>query len=187
VDAVVTAVGVVGQTGELSPLYDVPAPVRAAISFVLVLAVGAGLLCFRERAVHRAVDLTIKGTPLAVVYGGIAFGLLAFVGGYAIAQMGRVTTDLVFLRASLVALGLAGVALGGFGYLVGGIWVTEVEGDRRPWVGAAVGAGISAVPFMVPTLFVAVLGWLLLAAFGLGNVTREWIHGDRTVEAEGGG
>ncbi|PSP78830.1 hypothetical protein BRC88_09935 [Halobacteriales archaeon QS_4_69_225] len=130
------------------------------LSFALVLAAGGGLLARREEDVHRAVDLVTEGSPLTVVYGLVAFGLLAFVGTYAITQLGRLTTLAVLLQASLVAFGLAAVVLGGFGYLVVGTWLTEVE---------------------------AVLGWVLLATVGLGNVTREWIHGERTVESESGG
>ena len=181
------AVTVVGQTADLSALLGLSGAARGVLSFVLVLAVGGGLLTRREEDVHRAVDLVTEGSPLTVVYGLVAFGLLAFVGAYAITQLGRLTTLAVLLQASLVALGLAAVALGGFGYLVVGTWLTEVDGARRPRSGAVIGAGLSPVPWVALPEFLAVLGWVLLATVGLGNVTREWIHGERTVESESGG
>ena len=180
-------VTVVGQTADLSALLGLSGAARGVLSFVLVLAAGGGLLARREEDVHRAVDLMTEGSPLTVVYGLVAFGLLAFVGTYAVTQLGRLTTLAVLLQVSLVALGLAAVVLGGFGYLVVGTWLTEVDGARRPRSGAVIGAGLSAVPWVTLPEFLAVLGWVLLATVGLGNVTREWIHGERTVESESGG
>lgn len=185
--AAVTAAWVVGQSADLSTLLELSGPAYGVLSFALVGLAAVGFLARRESDVHRAVDLMREGSPLTVVYGVIAFGLLAFVGGYLISQLGRVTTRAAVFQLILVGVGLAAVVLAGFGYLVVGTWLTELGGGRRPWSGAAIGAGLSAAPWVFLPLVPAVFGWILLAAIGLGNVTRHWIHGDRTVESEASG
>ena len=184
---VLTGRWVVGQTAELSTLLELSGPVYGLLSVVLVGLTAAGLVARREADVHRAVDLMREGSPLAVLYGVIAFGLVAFVGGYIISQLGRVTTRAAVFQFVLVLAAFAAVVLSGFGYLVVGTWLTELEGRRRPWSGAAIGAGLSAVPWIVLPRVPAVLGWILVAAVGLGSVTRAWVHGERTVDSEAGG
>lgn len=185
--AAVTAVGVVGQTTDLSALLDLSGPVYGLLSSALVGLTAAGFLARREADVHRAVDLLREGSPIMIVYGVLAFGLVAFIGGYLISQLGRVTTSAALFRPIVLLFCFAAVVLAGFGYLVVGTWLTELEGTRRPWSGAVIGAGLSAVPWVFLPLLPAVLGWILLAAVGLGNVTRAWVHGERTVESETGG
>jgi hypothetical protein len=181
-----TTASVVAGAADLSALLDLSGPARGAISFVLVLLVGVGLLVRREAAVDRAVDLARDGSPLAVVYGVIAFGLLAFVGGYVLTQAVELAPGTVVPQVLLVLVGLAAVVLAGFGYTVLGTWLTEIEGQRRPWPGIVLGAVLSAIPWLVLPGVVAGLGWILLAAVGLGSVTRHWVHGERTVATEAG-
>lgn len=183
----VTAAGVVGQTADLSALLELSGPARGMLSFALVLLAGVGLLKRRESDVHRAVDIMAEGFPLTMIYGAIAFGLLVFSGSYIITQLGRLTSRAVVFQVSLAVLGLAIVVLGGFGYLVVGTWLTEIEGARQPLAGAVIGAGLSAAPWVALPELPALFGWILLATVGLGNVTREWVHGERTVEAESDG
>jgi hypothetical protein len=182
-----TVAPVVGQAGGLGMLLDLSGPALAAGSFVLVLLVGVGLLSGRPEAVERAVDLTVDGTPLAVIYGIVAFGLLAFVGGYVFTQAARLAPSASVLQGALGILGLAAVVLGGFGYAVLGTWLTQVEGSRRPWPGVVLGAILSAIPWVVLPALGAALVWILLAAVGLGSVTRDWVHNDRPAESELGG
>lgn len=178
-----TVAPVVAGATDLSALLELSGPARGTLSFVIVLLVGVGLLARREAAVERAVDLTVDGSPLAVVYGIIAFGLLAFVGGYALTQAVELAPGTVVPQVLLALVGLAAVVLGGFGYAVLGTWLTEIEGHRRPWPGVVLGAVLSAIPWLVLPGVAAVMGWILLAAVGLGSVTRHWIHGERTVAA----
>lgn len=179
-----TIAPLVGQAGGLGVLLDLPGPALGALSFALVLLVGTGLLIWRPGAVDRAVDLTVEGTPLSIIYGVIAFGMVAFVGGYLITQLGQVATSAALLQVSVGLVGLAAVALGGFGYAVFGTWLTQVEGDRRPWPGVALGAALSAAPWAVLPPLGAALAWILLAAVGLGNATQDWIHSDQPTESE---
>lgn len=175
---------IVAQFGNLSTLLELSGPARGALSFALVLLVGVGLLIRREAAVDRAVDLAADGSPLAVVYGLIAFGLLGFVAGYLLTQTAEFAPGTDLITVILVLAVLAAVALGGFGYAVVGVWITDIEGERRPWPGAVLGAALSAVPWLVLPGAAALFGWLLLSAVGLGSVTRHWVHGERTVESE---
>lgn len=168
-----------------SVVVDVPGPVRAAASFLLVLAFGTALLRRRGPAVERAVDRTVEGSPVAVIYGVMAFVLVGFAGGYIISQAARVGVSGSFLPwLVVVGVGAGVTVLAAFGYTVIGTWLTEVEGARRPWPGVVVGAALSSLPWLVLTPLTAVLLWMAVAAVGIGTPTRIWVHGERTLETE---
>ncbi|MFB6252073.1 MAG: hypothetical protein ABEI27_10395 [Halobellus sp.] len=176
------------QIGGPSLIFGLSGRVYAGLSFLTVLLTGIGLLVGRDGFVGRAVDSAIEGSPLAVLYGVLPFVFVAFVGGYAMSQLARagIVSPLLSRGWSLLTV-LVGVGFGGLGYLVVGTYLTEIEGERRPWHGAVVGAVLSALPWLfIPTL-PALLLWFLGAAAGLGASTRRWVHGERTVEAETGG
>jgi hypothetical protein len=161
-------------------LAAVDGPVAAVASFLLVLVGSVALLSVRERAVGRAVDRTLDGSPVAVLYGLVAFGLVLVVGAYVVSQVGQ------FGRAGLPLAVVVGVVVGGallalsaFGYLVVGTVLTQIAASRDPWVGAVVGAGLSALPWLVLPLAPALGVWLLVAAGGAGASTRHYIHGER--------
>jgi hypothetical protein len=173
------------QVGDPSALFGLSGPVLSALSFVSVLAVGVVLLRWRGPLVDRAVDRVVDGSPVAVVYGFMAFGLVAFAAGYLTTQVptfapapGPVRTAGSLLSA--VAL----VALAGFGYLVLGTYLTQLEGGRRPWPGVVVGAALSAVPWTVLPTLPALAVWVAVSAVGLGSPTRHWVHDTRTAERE---
>ena len=171
-------------TADPSVLLGVPGPIRAAVSFLLVSLFGAVLLARRGVTVERAVDRTVDGSPIGFVYGVIAFGLVAFVGGYVVSQAVRVGLGGVVLPIVTVLLGGATLTLAGLGYTVVGTWLTGIEGSRRPWPGAVVGAVLSALPWLVLPPLPAAVVWIAVAAVGLGNTTRRWVHGERTVETK---
>lgn len=153
--------------------------VRAAASFTLVLVFG-GVLPYRHGDyVDRAVDASLDRPRSAVVYGLMSFGLVVFAGGYASSQLARLSG---LLAAALGLAGLAALVLAGFGFLVVGTLVTEIRGSRRPWQGLVLGAGISAVGWLfLPPLW-ALAVWILIAAFGVGGPTREWLHTPRRAD-----
>jgi hypothetical protein len=173
------------QFGALPAIGELSGVVRGVIAFLLVLATEALLLSRRAAVVDRAIDRTANGSPSAVVYGVIAFGLVAFLGGYLFTQAGRlgVGGDAVRLAGGLL-VGGAVLTLGSFGYLVVGTYLTEIESVRRPWVGAVIGASLSAVPWIVLSTLSALSVWVVVAAVGVGEETRNWVHGERTVESE---
>lgn len=184
VGGVVTA----AQIGDPSALLELSGPAYAVLSFLAILATGAGLLVRREPGVDLAVDRAVRGLPLAAVYGIIPFAAVAFVGGYVVSQGARVGVTSRLLVQTLGALvAVAMVALAGLGYLVVGAYATELEGERRLWVGAVVGAALSALPWLLLPLVPALVAWIVVAAVGLGGTTQRWVHGERTVETETSG
>jgi len=182
------AVGVVAQIGDLSALFGLSGRIYAGLSFLVVLASGGVLLVTRDEFVERAVDRVVDGSPLSILYGVIPFLLVAFAGGYALNQFARAGVGGPLLaRGWSLLVAAVGVGFVGLGYLVTGTYLTEVEGERRPWHGAVVGAVLSALPWLFLPTLPAVVVWVLGAAAGLGAPTQQWVHGKRTVETEAGG
>ena len=160
---------VVAQVGDPSALLGLSGPVQATLSFLSILVAGVGLLSWRAGTVDKAVDRAIQGLPLAAVYGIIPFAAVLFISGYVLSQSARVG---VASQALAEVLGIAVVAavatLAALGYLVIGGYATELEGERRLWIGAAVGAGLSALPWLVLPTLPALATWVVVAAIGLG-------------------
>lgn len=170
-----------------SALFELSGPAYAAASFAVLLAAAATFLARREAAVDRAVDHAVGGSPLAVVYGVIPFGAVAFVGGYVLSESARVgVATRLLVVVLMIAVVVATTAFAGLGYLIVGAYVTELEGRRRLRTGAVVGAAIGAVPWIALPPGPALAVWVGVAAVGLGGTTREWVHGERTVETEAG-
>jgi hypothetical protein len=164
-------------------LADLSGPTRGALSFALVLLFDVALLARRPATVDRAVDRVLDGSPAAVLYGLVAFALVAVFGSYGLSQVARVGVAPTALRpVGTVVVGTALAALAAFGYLVVGTALTGIEGARRPWVGAVVGAVLSALPWLVLPVLPALACWTLVAAVGLGAPTRHYVHDARTVE-----
>jgi hypothetical protein len=175
-----SVVGLPAQLEVPSSLAAVDGPVAAVASFLLVLVGSVALLTVRERAVVRAVKRTLDGSPTAVLYGLVAFGLVLVVGAYVVSQVGQLG------RAGLPLAVVVGVVAGGavlvlsaFGYLVVGTALTQIVSSRDPWVGAVLGSGLSAVPWLVLPLVPALGVWVLVAAAGVGASARHYIHGER--------
>lgn len=162
-----------------------PGPYYAVVSFALLSTVSVVLLFFRGALVERVTDRATGGSVFAVVYGVIPFGMTALLGGYALSQAARAGVGGVVFR-SLIGAAVGGtlVTFAGLGYLVVGGVVTEIERARRPAGGAVIGAGLSAVPWLVFPVKLALLVWMAVAAVGLGGATKAWVHGERTVAAE---
>ena len=176
---------VAAQVGDPSALLGLSAPVQATLSFLSILVVSVGLLSWRAGTVDEAVDRAIQGLPLAAIYGVIPFGVVLFVSGYVLSQTARVGVASQTLAQVLGMAVVAAIAvLAALGYLVVGAYATELEGERRLWVGAAVGAGLTALPWLVLPTLPALATWVVLAAIGLGGTTQTWVHGERTVETE---
>ena len=182
------AVGVIAQIGGPAGFFGLSGRIYAGLSFLAVLLSGVALLVSRSGFVGRAVDRVVDGSPVAVLYGILPFFFVAFAGGYALNQFARAGVGSPLLRRGWsLLISLVGVGFIGLGYLVLGTYLTEIEGERRPWHGAVVGAVLSALPWLLLPTVPAVLLWALGAAAGLGAPTRRWVHGERTVETEARG
>jgi len=173
---------VAGQPVDPTVLAEASGAVRAAASFAAVLLVGGGLLARYGGFVDRSVDASLERPRVAVVYGVMAFGLVAFVGGYAISQLGRLDVGASLPAVGLAVTGLAVLVLAGLGFLVVGTLITDVRGGRRPWQGLVLGAALSAVGWLLLPLVGGLIVWVLVASFGVGGPTREWFHTPRHVE-----
>lgn len=182
----VLADGGAASVAQVGPgaLAELGGPALGVVSFGGVLLVGVLLLTVSERTIERAVETHADWSPVSVIYGGFAFVLVGFMAGYAMAQAARleVTGTPLHLTAVVGATGVG--ALAGFGYVVLGTWLTELEGARRPWVGVVVGAAVGAVPWLVLPFWPALFVWGAVAAVGLGSPTRNWVHDERTVDSE---
>jgi hypothetical protein len=157
-------------------------PGRAAASFLLVLTVAAAVRYWRAGLLNRAVDATLERPLTAPLYGVATSALGWLVIAYAFGQALRLGG----------AVGQAGVVLGvgvalcaaGFGFVVVGAALMTVVGDRRPWAGPLVGAGLGAVVLVALPRPVGLVVWVFVAATGLGGVARRWIHASASVERQ---
>ena len=171
--------------GRLFTTVESSGPLRGVLSFFVMFVLALAVLRLRGPTVDRAVDRTADGSPVAVVYGVVAFGLVALVGGYGLSQVARVGIGAWVLQpAGIATVGGALATLGAFGYVVLGVYLTDLMGGRNPLLGALSGAVVSALPWLVLPPLPALGGWILLAAVGLGAPTRRYIHGERTVATE---
>ena len=162
-------------------LLEASGALLAAASFVLVLLLGGGLLYRYGEFVDRSVDASMDRPYVAVLYGVMAFGLVVFVGGYAVSQLARVGLGGTGLVVVVGAAGLVGLVLAALGFLVLGILITDVRGRREPRHGLVLGAALSAVGWLLLPFVGGALVWLLLAAFGVGGPTRRWFHTPRRI------
>jgi len=174
-----------GQPVDPSAVVELPGPARALGSFLLVLLFG-GLLRYRYGGfVDRSVDASMERPGVAVIYGLMAFGFVAFAGAYASSQLSQLPVGSVALATVAVTIaGLAVLLLAGLGFAVVGTLVTDVRGRRRPWHGLVLGAAISAAGWLLLPLLGGVLAWVLVASFGVGGPTREWFHSNRRAESD---
>jgi hypothetical protein len=164
-----------------SVVVEAPGRVRAAASFLLVVALGGALLYRHGPLVDRSVEAFMERPLAAAVYGVLAYALVAFLGTYALSQLSRLGVG-----AATVATGVGAVvvALTGFGFVVVGTSITDVLGARHPWKGLVVGGALSAVGWVLLPLLAAVVTWTVVAAVGIGGPARKWVHAERTVESE---
>ena len=132
---------------------DVSTPVRAAGSFVLVLLVGGTLLSLAAGFVDRSVDASMESPLRSIAYGTFAQIGLLLLGAYAVSQ-------LVSIGSSRRIVGVVGfwivslgwLVLAGFGFTVVGAGLTDAAGDRQLWSGVAIGAGVAAFVWVLPTV-----------------------------------
>ncbi|MFC7046133.1 hypothetical protein ACFQH6_12560 [Halobacteriaceae archaeon GCM10025711] len=170
------------QTVGPSLVTDASMLARVAGSFVLVLLFGWVLLTLSEEFVDHAVALSTASPAKSIVYGLVALIIVVFFGLYIITQLSQVSAPAVDVVT--VALGVLLLTLTSFGFTVVGVKLTEVAGERRHRLGVAVGAAISGVVWLVPVFPLALAVWLLVASFGVGGPTEEWLHAARDVDID---
>lgn len=168
------------QSIDPTVIVDVSAPVRAAGSFLVVLAVGGAVLYGFEDRVDRSVDSSMDHNPaVAVFYGFLVYGAVIFPSGYIATQLARVGVASPAVNVALwgiVGAVLLGVAA--WGFLVVGTLLTIVEGERRLWLGLVVGAVVSSVAWLVLPFLYGLLVWIVVPAVGIGGSMKTWVHGE---------
>ncbi|EMA08817.1 hypothetical protein SAMN05443574_12018 [Haloarcula vallismortis] len=195
-DAVVaiasTATGLAAATGtpvvgQLEPALaaDLSRPLRALVSFILVLVSGAVILQLRRGSVDDAIDAISDSPATAVVYGIAGYVILAIVGLYGATTLAGLSVASGILVRIVILIGSAFVlGLTSFGFLVVGTLLNDVFGNRRPSRGLLIGATLSAVTWLLFPPAGSIASSLAIAAFGIGGSVRVWIHSERTVETE---
>jgi hypothetical protein len=168
-----------------STVVDASPSVRAVASFVLVMLAGGLLLARYGGFVDRSVDSSKERLLLSVVYGAIAYGLVAFGCAYAYSQLVRLGVGGTALSTvAVVAVGLLVLGMAGLGFVVVGTLLTELGGQRQPWTGLVVGAAVSAVAWLALPLVAAVAAWFVVTAVGIGGSTRKWVHAEQAPRVE---
>ncbi|MBV0926201.1 hypothetical protein KTS45_18500 [Halomicroarcula limicola] len=176
---------VAGQSSGLPVVTGTSGAVRAVGSFALVLLFGGAVLYRHEGFVDRSLDALVDRPGVAVFYGLMAYLIVLAVGLYGISQLGRVgVADTLLGRLAVVCILAAIMLLTGFGFLVVGTLVTDLWGHHRPVYGLVVGAGLSAIGWLVLPVIGGLAVWVVLAAFGIGGATRLWYHAERSVDVE---
>lgn len=166
---------------------SVPPAVRALASFVLVAVIGAAIRSRYDETADRAVDAIVDRPKIAIVYGLLAFAILGFLGTYAGSVIARAPVgQTAFLTLALVVLSAAFLVLVALGHLVVGTLLTQLSGRLTPFQGLVLGAALSSLGWLFLSLPGALVAWLLVGAFGIGGLTREWVHASRADVDYGG-
>lgn len=164
---------------------DVSGPIRALASFTLVLLFGGAIVARYGTFVDESIDALVDRPYAAVPYGLMAYGVVVLVGLYGISQLGRVgVANTVLGQVGVVAILTVVVSLTALGFLVVGTLLTDLYGRRQPARGVVIGAALSAVGWLALPFVGGLALWVVVAAFGIGGMTRVWFHAERTIETE---
>lgn len=176
--------------GTLDPgvVFDAPAAVRAAVSFLVTVLLGGAIIYRYGGRVDVAARATRESPLLSVVYGLGAFGFVVFVVAFGLSELSRIGIGLrlvsVLVSVALLAMVLS---LGAVGFGIVGALLADVVGVRDPMFGLVGAAGASAAVWFALPFVVGALVWLLIAAVGIGGSTRRWVHQSPVEGVEAGG
>lgn len=163
---------------EPSALADLSALVRATVGAGIVLVVGAGFLTTRNSLVDRSIDASLKSLPSTVFYGLAVHFVFLFAGAYIISQITRVMSGLEVVVYGITGIGLMTAA--GLGYTVVGAAITQMAGERRTWLGLAIGTALAAGALLILPFIWSIGAWILIVSVGIGGSAREWFHASHT-------
>lgn len=159
---------------EPSAVTELSAPVRAIVGSTMVLVAGAAFLKARNSLMHRSVDASLESVPRSLFYGLAVHFVLLFAGAYIISQIARLMAGVESIVLGLTGIGLLTAA--GMGFTVVGIAITEITGDRRPWLGLGIGTALAAGALLILPFNWGVGAWVLIVSAGIGGPAREWFH-----------
>lgn len=171
--------GPVLQSTDSLAVLDVPPLVRAVASFLVVLLVGGAIIYQYGGRLDAAVDATTDEPVSSVLYGVVAIGVAVFLVGYAFSQLSTLGATALVFTLSVVILGGILSVLGGFGFVVVGLWVTRLLDAGDPWIGLVTAGTVGALAWFLLPALVALVVWFGIAAVGIGGPARVWMHADR--------
>ena len=167
------------QALDPSVLFDAPASARAAAVFLLTVVFGGAIIYRYGGRIDAAVDASKSNPLLSIVYGLIAYGLVAFFVVYAYSQVVRIGVGTGVITAlAVVVLGGILLSLSGLGFVVVGAWLTDSFDIGDTWTGLVGVALLGAVALLVLPIGLGLLVWLGIAAVGVGGPTRSWMHAE---------
>lgn len=162
--------------GQFASGVDAAPPVRAAVAFVLVLAVGGVLLARREAFVDRAIDATLARPLASLGYGAAALAVVGFAGVYLASQLALVSVGGLNVGGVGLLFGaLALLVTAALGFTVVGGVLVLVWGGRNDWSGLALGAALAAALSLLDPVL-AGAGAAVVVAAGIGGAARTWLH-----------
>jgi hypothetical protein len=170
--------GVAAAQVDPSTITEASSLVRALISLLLVLLFGGVVRYLYEEFVEESIASSMDQPLNSFIYGILALGGVAFLGGYLITQVGRLQVGPLLSLAQIIT-GVLYLTLAGLGFTVVGTRITELLDERQLWYGVAIGAIISAGAWLIPSFLLALIVWSLVAAVGVGGPTRDWLHATR--------
>lgn len=155
------------------------APTRAMIAFLASTLVGGFVLYQYGDRVDVAVKASTANPPVSVIYGVMAYGLVAFFGAYGFSQFARIGIGATTVAAiSGIVLLLILLGLGGIGYAILGSWFADAAGFRDPFLGLVAVGFVGAVAVLVLPTLPGTVVWFVIASVGLGGPVKNWVHKD---------
>lgn len=175
------------QPVDPSVVTTVPPAARALLSFALIAVTGGAIRARYDGVADDAAEAILDRPAIAVLYGLIGFAILAFLGTYAGTVVARAPIgQATFLTLALAMLSVSFLVLVALGHLVVGTLLTNLSRGVSAFQGLLLGAALSSVGWLFLSPAGAVVAWLLVAAFGIGGLTREWVHASRADIDYGG-
>jgi hypothetical protein len=167
------------QAFDPSVVLDASAPARAVGAFLASVVFGGLVIYQYGDRLTAAVEASTKSPLLSVLYGFIAYGLVAFLVVYAYSQLAGFGVGVSLITVvGAVVLGGALLSLGGLGFVIVGSWLSNAAGVQDPWLGLlGVALGASVAVLVLPAVLGAIV-WFGVAAVGVGGPVRRWIHAD---------
>lgn len=158
------------------------AATRAMVAFLTSTVVGGFVLYQYGNRIDTAVEASTSNPPVSVIYGVMAYGLIAFFGAYGFSQLSRIGIGAATVAtiSGLVLLGIL-LSLGGVGYAILGSWLADAAGFGDPFLGVVAAGLVGAVAVLALSTLAGAVVWFLIAAVGLGGPVRNWVHRDNAT------
>lgn len=167
------------QSLDPSVVLGEPGPERATALFVLTVLCGGFVLYRYGGRMDDAVDASTAHPLYSLLYGFIGFVIGLTLAALAATQLiGYSGGNTVASVAGVAIVGVVAGTLGGAGFAVVGVWLSESLGVGDQWIGLVTVAAGMALPWAVLPVVAAAAIWIVPAAAGIGGTTRLWIHQD---------